>query len=464
MKTPVLIATPLREWTSPEESLSPHLRRLLTALARLNCEWSFDFACYAGGNVARGRNKLVAAALRSSVRYIIFLDDDIEPTPEDILCILSHRKHVVGGLYTTREEDGKFVLNVFREAKIDPKNGLLPIGEIGCGFKCYHRSVFEYLIKNEPALAYISDEDGNTEWGFFSMGVMEVDGKRRWLSEDYWLDQLCRKHGIPVYADTGARVKHRDQKTKIAYPPGNNWPEIPAPREPPTPPVLAEELPATVLPGTFLIIVQYWWGDQEHALRLFKFLRQLHPGFVKNIHMELIESEAGAGYPEGPNLMATGIMSNMGNGNTNIKAVLLLESDCVPLAADWIEQLSAEWDRASAAGKLILGSWRAEGGPFGHINGCMIFDPSLSKRVNLQPIPTKTPWDIHYAKAFSDHWARTGLIANRYKEVCVTEEQLRTPECGTRPPVLVHGVKDDSAWNIAQKLLQRETPSLHIVV
>ncbi len=457
MKTPVLIATPLRSWRSPQESLSPHLRRLLVELAALDCPWEFDFSAYAGGNVARGRNKIVAYALRAAYRYILFIDDDIEPTVQDVLHLMAHKKHVCAGLYTTREEKGSYVMNIFQEAVIEEGTGLLPVGEIGCGFKCYHRSVFEFLITKEPALAYRSDEDGNPEWGFFSMGVREVDGKRRWLSEDYWLDQLCRQHGIEVFADTETRVLHRDQKTGIAYPVGV-WPEIPKPYIPPTPPPDAADYPFTFQDGKFAVVLQYWKGDRKRALKLWELLSTLNP------HAELhLKESHGEGYPHGPNRTAFEVIMDF-RGFTEYSGVLLLEADCVPLDADWAFQLNHEWMRARAAGKLIMGSWRAQCGPVGHINGCMVFDPSLADVVEMLPVPKHEPWDIHYAEAFAPYWCRTGLIANRYKEICVTEEQLLTPECGSRPPVLVHGVKDDSAWNIAQKLLKRDASSLHQLV
>ncbi len=461
MKTPVLIATPLREFTTAQESLSPHLKRLLMALALLDCEFTFDFACYAGGNVARGRNKIVATFLRSTARYLLFIDDDIEPTRDDVLRLLRHRQHVIGALYTTREDDGRLVLNPFLEAVTDDSTGLLPIGEIGCGCKCYHRSVFEYLIKEEPSLAYVSDEDGNAEWGFFSMGVVEVDGKRRWLSEDYWLDQLCRRHKIPVYADTKTKVKHRDQKTKIAYPPGNNWPEIPTPYVPPEPPPMAADFPYTKRPGRFVVLLQYWSGDKEKAQRLTEFIVQLNP--ITDLY--LVESDPGAGYPFGPNKTALEIINGYFTEADKVKAVLLIEPDCVPLAPDWLEQLEEEWDRCAGNERDILGSWRPQNTRVGHINGNMIFNPLVSLLLDLSHVPRDEPWDTYYAPAFAPHWMRTGLIANRYKEVCVSEEQLRTPECGTRPPVLVHGIKDDSAWNYAQKLLApNESPSLHQLV
>lgn len=455
MKTPVLIATPLRSWRSPQESLSPALRQLLVDLAKVESDFTFDFTCYAGGNVARGRNKILAYFLRASYRYILFIDDDIEPTVEDVLRLLSHREYIVGGLYTTREENARLVLNPFNQSTEDER-GLMPVGELGCGFKCYHRKVFEFLIKREPALAYVSDEDACPEWGFFNMGVMEVDGRRRWLSEDYWFDQLCRKHHVVVFADMHTRVMHRDISGK-AYP-VNGWPDVPRPRVKPTPPPMAEDFPPAEIGGQIAVVVQSWEGDRAEAEKLANEIR------ASNLKVEVweIQSPRGLPYPEGPNATAIGIMHMP--WAAWVKAVLLLEADCVPLAADWLEQLSDEWDRAEAVGKLVMGSWRPECGDVGHINGCLMFSPKLKEVIDFHPVPKETAWDVHYAKLFAPYWCRTGLIANRYKEICVTEEQLLTPECGSRSPVMVHGVKDDSARKIAQKLLQRDTSSLHQLV
>ena len=477
MKTPVLIATPLRSWKSAEESLSKHLRRLVADLGALESQWSFDFTVYAGGNVARGRNKIIAYALRASYRYVLFIDDDIEPTVEDVLRLLGHRKHVVGGLYVTREATGRLVLNPFKEAVVDDSTGLLPVGEIGCGFKCYHRSVFEHLIQKEPDLCYTSDEDGNPEWGFFSMGVMQVDGKRRWLSEDYWFDQLCRKHGVTVFADIGVKVRHRDIYTGVSYPIDDKWPELPKPYIMPSPPESVTKYPPARLAGRMVIALQYWKGDREAAMRLARFIADLEPRYRNDVAMffvprfdcetdydtlrhvsekmdimMVVTPTHSAGYPQSPNVMALDVMRQAKTWE-GIKFVQLMEADCIPVSRSWIDELHAEWDGAAMSNALVLGSWTEKCGSLGHINGNLMFDPKITDILKISSPPETIAWDIYHATAFSARWMRTGLIANRYKQILVTEEQIKTPECGTHPPVLIHGVKDDSVLNYALKLL-----------
>src|SRR6185436_11427135 len=166
-KTPVLIAVPLRRFDpdNAAKDLPEHLQQVLGILAASpDLPWTFEMMTFGGGNVARGRNKIVASALRGAWKWIAWADDDIEAEDGDpetlarnLIQLLSHRKHVCGALYTTKQDNPYWVCNTFQEAEIEP-DGLLRVGEIGTGFKVYHRIVFETLLSKEPNLAYVCDE------------------------------------------------------------------------------------------------------------------------------------------------------------------------------------------------------------------------------------------------------------------------------------------------------------------
>ena len=53
-------------------------------------------------------------------------------------------------------------------------------------------------------------DEGKLCWAFFEEGVVKQGNGNRWLSEDYWLDAICRRAGIPIYADTRVVLKHHD--------------------------------------------------------------------------------------------------------------------------------------------------------------------------------------------------------------------------------------------------------------
>lgn len=493
-KTQVLIAVPMRRF-DPEHAardLPEHLQHLLALLSNSpDLPWKFEMMTFGGGNVSRGRNKIVASFLRGAWKWLVFLDDDIiDGTPEmmaqALFRILSHRKHVCGGLYTTKDPDRPhWVLNTYREPEIG-KDGLLLVPELGTGgMKTYHRDVFERLIQVEPDLAYICDESAAPEWGFFCQGLMTVDGRRRWLPEDYWLDQLCRKHGIDVYVDTGVRFRHLDTATKRTFPLDDEWPTLPGPRKPIRPPSCAEEMAAVtiydereIMPLKSLVIcLQYWAGDRDAAMRLARFIADLEPRYRDDVELRFVvrhDAEAPddqtaamvaqkmrvsirmvpvhvVGYPQSPNYMAGDTIHDAANW-ADTAAVLLMESDCVPVSSGWIHALMADWGRATKAGKLVMGSWRPECTDLGHINGNMVFHPQLTQLIDLPSCPPKKAWDVFWARHFAPVWCRTGLIANRYFEMYLDAEKLMTPECGTRPPVLVHGVKDQSVWKYAKQI------------
>lgn len=477
-KTPVLIATPTRKFISVAESTPEHMKKLMLDLQDETLPWAFDYAAIAGGNVARGRNKIVATFLRGPYRWLIFKDDDIVATKEDIVRLLTHRLHVVGALYTTKEPEPHWVLNAFREAAIDPETGILPIAEIGTGLKCYHRTVFEEIIKKEPGLEYKADEDGQQEWGIFCMGMMKVGDRMRWLSEDYWVDQVCWKYNIPVHADTRIKLRHLDGTT--SYPLDDKWPALPQPSEQslPQPPPIAEHFNAIITPGRFVIVLQFWEGDRAQAMRLARFISDLEPVYRDDVlfvfsrrydttdDFETVEyvgakfataritTQAHAtGYPKSPNVMALDAI-RYAPRFLDAKCVLLLESDAIPVASDWITQLSEEWDRAITHQKWVLGAWLPLSHPKGHINGNMLFHPKLAVHVDFGEIPDK-PWDIHYPDLFAPIWMQTGLILNLYRQIQVSEDRMRTPPCGTKLPVLVHGVKDESAWKYAEKMTRK---------
>ena len=71
------------------------------------------------------------------------------------------------------------------------------------------------------------------------------------------------------------------------------------------------------------------------------------------------------GWPGGSNMLAMSAMMEMAllsrQGYSKNEAYLLFEPDCVPLALDWMDQLSAEWEITKAEGKEAFGHWNMPG-------------------------------------------------------------------------------------------------------
>jgi hypothetical protein len=175
--------------------------------------WTFRLNLVGGGGIARARNRVTADFIRSGDYGILGIDYDLLWKPQDVVNVISRDMLCCGGLYTTREDRGHWVLNPLNGSGLRD-DGLCQVMELGTGFKYYRKEFFSQLIGKNPWLEYKCDDTKRTEWGFYSMGPVQDSvywpGESRWLTEDYWLDWLTRDAGIPVVADTTVQLRHKD--------------------------------------------------------------------------------------------------------------------------------------------------------------------------------------------------------------------------------------------------------------
>ncbi len=233
-----------------------------------------------------------------------------------------------------------------------------------------------------------------------------------------------------------------------------------------------------------VLALQYHAGDRERALRLARFIAEIEPerredvGIFLNcgcdsepmdfdtmcllgqrfplaVHKQ--EKYRWSGWPAGPNGMALDLLELWSQRPmSGCTGIYLLEPDCVPLSRDWLTKIGARWDAARAEGAWMLGSWRNSGGPYGHINGCAVVRPDFARLTHMHEVVTESgiAWDCAVAPAAKDHWVASGLFRNDFQSTGATEDVLRTSEMGTgESPVVVHGYKDDSAFEISKKLM-----------
>lgn len=187
--------------------------------------WSIWLTGTGGGGIYQARN--VAATefytnTTSDDDRLLMVDYDLMPTAQDYVKLLSHDLSIVGGLYTIRAEAGHWVMNTYGNAR-STANGVLPVMELGTGFKCFKRSVFRKVMADNPWLNCESDGDHSKRfYSFFSMGPVwdkkMWPGKGRGLTEDYWFDWLCRESGFTTCVDTRIQIRHYDEATKMIYP------------------------------------------------------------------------------------------------------------------------------------------------------------------------------------------------------------------------------------------------------
>lgn len=171
----------------------------------------------------------------------------------------------------------------------------------------------------------------------------------------------------------------------------------------------------------------------------------------------------GTGHPAGCNdlwcgWVTDGALKRVYSGEWNhVKAMFTFEGDAIPVHPDWISKMSAEWDRAAALGKFIVGCWHPVGIPgTGHVNGNMLVAPDIGAKFSqLLGCPPDQAWDMYFGGIFEPHWHKSGFIANYYKDLNVTAEQInRCWADWKEPAVVIHGVKDKSVEAYAAGVLR----------
>lgn len=208
------------------DALDPHYADPIRELTFWkDCPWDIRLVITGGGGIFQARNKMVSAFMAETTNdndRFFCADYDLIRTAQDYVNILCHDLAIVGGLYTTRADNGHWVMNALPGARATPK-GVLPVMELGTGHKCFKRSVFNKVLADNPWLDCEDDADHSKRMlAFFSMGpVWDKNlwpGRGRALTEDYWLDWLCRESGFVTCVDTKIKLRHLDEHTGRVYP------------------------------------------------------------------------------------------------------------------------------------------------------------------------------------------------------------------------------------------------------
>lgn len=191
--------------------------------------------------VTRARNVLLAYFLNSDYTHLLFIDADIEFSPEDVLKLYAADKDVVVGAYpkkgvawqrikeninanptaalTDKEiaaHGSDYAVNfkfVNRELKsIAVENGLVKLHDAGTGFMMIKREAILKLLKAYPELKYNNDVNINNNqinehfYALFDTMIDPVD--RRYLSEDYTFCRRWQEIGGDIWLDPSISLNH----------------------------------------------------------------------------------------------------------------------------------------------------------------------------------------------------------------------------------------------------------------
>jgi hypothetical protein len=229
-----------------------------------------------------------------------------------------------------------------------------------------------------------------------------------------------------------------------------------------------------------VLCMQYWEGDKQRAQSVARLIADLQPQkddsfafmFLRRFDASPVDEETlgyvgrkfdlythtcrrkEVGWPAGCNGMASDAFMlaqekwNRGEWK-RVTGVWLLEADILPLQRNWLYRIEREWKMALEDKKLVMGAWSEHHSPVGHINGNMLFHPSLCDRVpGLEGSAPHIGWDVYHAHRLSRHWWKSNQMLNLYRGENVSTADLYRP--GTKY-AFVHGIKDDSGLQIIRR-------------
>lgn len=180
------------------------------------------------------RNMCVAEFLLSGCTHLLFLDDDLNFNPDEVLRYLALDLDVIGGNYPKKflfwervidralQTDWQTLpkldaIRALQHAGLDmagkPKPGgrrldmVVEADRLPAGFLMIQRQVFDRIVATRPSIKFSTGTDMPCDphlYAFFRHTLK--DGQ--WLGEDYHFSELCRECGVTIWLDGQAQLTH----------------------------------------------------------------------------------------------------------------------------------------------------------------------------------------------------------------------------------------------------------------
>lgn len=165
--------------------------------------------------ISKARNELVSQFLKSNCGTFMFIADDLEYTPEDMLRVIQAPGDVVAGAYRLKIDDPTYPVAMYLGEDKQPvkrEDGCLSAHWVQTGFLRINRCVFDRIVEGYPELAYYGLKDGvrvDVGHDFFPQGVHN----HQWVGEDYAFCNLWTELGGKIWVVPDLTLTHyQDEK------------------------------------------------------------------------------------------------------------------------------------------------------------------------------------------------------------------------------------------------------------
>lgn len=199
----ILFCTPCHTNTVTEPFFASCLT-LQHALVQENFPYDFYRLCN-DSLITRARNVCAAAFMKTDYERLMFIDSDIEFTPEDVGKLFAMDMPIAVGVYRMKKPGSKYA--AWRDGELvddlDQFGAPIAVDYAGTGFMMIKRAVFQEIREEYPEWAYEEGQVGDC-FAYFQDPIM--DGFH--CSEDYFFCRTWRDLGHEVWMDPSVRLTH----------------------------------------------------------------------------------------------------------------------------------------------------------------------------------------------------------------------------------------------------------------
>jgi len=164
-------------------------------------------------DLTRGRSQMATDALAEGFEELIWIDSDIQFSPESVDRLSSHNLPYVGGLYPIKEQGRRRwpckPLPGDNELVFGEEGGLKQLTYLTTGFLLTHREVY-LSVQEKFALPRCASVSRHGLVPYFQQMVIPSDDGNEfyYLSSGFSFCERVRQCGYPIMADTTIRLGH----------------------------------------------------------------------------------------------------------------------------------------------------------------------------------------------------------------------------------------------------------------
>lgn len=197
----VMIAAPAYDGTITvwhASSLSETCKMGLTQNINVFCIYmSYDAL------VQRARNDIVQLALDSNVDDLVFIDTDVDWSPQDFFKLLNHKADIVGGVYPKKGDTEQYPVKIDLKSAKTTDEGLIEVSGLPTGFMRITKNALQKIWNASPEYKEVHKEKP-----IRMCFNVTINDQKELVSEDISFCEKWKELGGKLYLDPSINLSH----------------------------------------------------------------------------------------------------------------------------------------------------------------------------------------------------------------------------------------------------------------